>query len=166
MPCRIESPFSFRLVEKKTAIHGQKKRRLGMSWPAKGQLTHTKERPIRTADKIQKSPAGCAESPQIDCIPASADMAFIDLQREPPPPPFSLPLPCTLGKSLDLLFQCLKFSSGEKFIQRDAKTVAQLFNRHNAGILAVSIQDAFNSRCGHTGYIGEVIHRPSSLSAQ
>ena len=27
----IESPFSFRLAEKKTAIHGQKKRRLGMS---------------------------------------------------------------------------------------------------------------------------------------
>ena len=68
MQCRIESPFSFRLVEKKTAIHGQKKRRLGMSWPAKGQLTHTKERPIRTADKIQKSPAGCAESPQIDYV--------------------------------------------------------------------------------------------------
>ena len=68
MPCRIESPFSFRLVEKKTAIHGQKKRRLGMSWPAKGQLTHTKERPIRTADKIKKSPAGCAESPQIDYV--------------------------------------------------------------------------------------------------
>ena len=87
-------------------------------------------------------------------------------KEDPPPPPFSLPLPCALGKSLDLLFQCLKFSSGEKFIQRDAKTVAQLFNRHNAGILAVSIQDAFNSRCGHTGYIGEVIHRPSSLSAQ
>ena len=27
MPHRIESPFSFRLAEKKTAIHGQKKRR-------------------------------------------------------------------------------------------------------------------------------------------
>ena len=60
-------------------------------------------------------------------------MAFIDLQREPPPPPFSLPLPCALGKSLDLLFQCLKFSSGEKFIQRDAKTVAQLFNGSDGG---------------------------------
>ena len=34
----------------------------------KGQLTHTKERPIRTADKIQKSPVGCAESPQIDYV--------------------------------------------------------------------------------------------------
>lgn len=34
------------------------------------------------------------------------------------------------------------------------------------GFLLFSIQDAFNSRCGHTGYIGEVIHRPSSLSAQ
>ena len=39
MPHRIESPFSFRLAEKKTAIHGQKKRLLGMSWPLMGQLT-------------------------------------------------------------------------------------------------------------------------------
>ena len=41
MPHRIESPFSFRLAEKKTAIHGQKKRRLGMSCPAK-RSTHPK----------------------------------------------------------------------------------------------------------------------------
>ena len=27
IPCKIESPFSFPLAEKKTAIHGQKKRR-------------------------------------------------------------------------------------------------------------------------------------------
>ena len=43
---RIESPFSFRLAEKKTAIHGQKKRRLGMSWPLK-RPTH----PKRGADR-------------------------------------------------------------------------------------------------------------------
>ncbi|MFR0768228.1 MAG: hypothetical protein ACLSHO_00175 [Dysosmobacter sp.] len=29
------------------------------------QLTHTKERPVRTADKNQKSSAGCAESTQM-----------------------------------------------------------------------------------------------------
>ena len=42
----IESPFYFRLAEKKTAIHGQKKRRLGMSWPSK-RPTH----PKRGADR-------------------------------------------------------------------------------------------------------------------
>ena len=48
-----------------------------------GQLTHTKERPVRTASKIQKSPTGCAENPQMTSkyIPVSAGAAFIWLQR-------------------------------------------------------------------------------------
>ena len=98
MPHRIESPFSFRLAEKKTAIHGQKKRRLGMSWPLMGQLTHTKERPVRTAGKIQKSPAGCADRrTSKNCVPASESMAFIGLQRGHPLPLFPLPLPILWG---------------------------------------------------------------------
>ena len=49
---------------------------------AGGQLTHTKERPVRTADKIQKSPASCADRCSLNnCILASAGMAFIWLQR-------------------------------------------------------------------------------------
>ena len=64
-----------------------------------GQLTHTKERPVRTAGKIQKSPTGCAENPQMTSkyIPASAGAAFIWLQRGYPLPPFPLPLPILWG---------------------------------------------------------------------
>ena len=64
-----------------------------------GQLTHTKERPVRTAGKIQKSPTGCAENPQMTSkyIPASAGAAFIWLQRGYPLPPFPLPLPLLWG---------------------------------------------------------------------
>ena len=97
MPHRIESPFSFRLVEKKTAIHGQKKRRLGMSCPRNGQLTHTKERPVRTAGKIQKSPTGCADRySSNNCVPAFDGTAFIGVQRGHPLPHFPLPLPLSL----------------------------------------------------------------------
>ena len=97
MPHRIESPFSFRLAEKKTAIHGQKKRRLGMSCPRNGQLTHTKERPVRTAGKIQKSPTGCADRySSNNCVPAFDGTAFIGVQRGHPLPHFPLPLPLSL----------------------------------------------------------------------
>ena len=97
IPCGMESPFSFPLVEKKTAIHGQKKRRLGMSCPRNSQLTHTKERPVRTADKIQKSPTGCADRySSNNCVPASVGAAFIGVQRGHPLPPFPLPLPLSL----------------------------------------------------------------------
>ena len=77
----IESPFSFRLAEKKTAIHGQKKRRLGMSWPLAGQLIPTKERPVRTADKIRKSPTGCADKCSLENrVPESGGMALAGVQ--------------------------------------------------------------------------------------
>ena len=76
-------------------MHGGKEKVSGLSWPLMGQLTHTKERPIRTAGKIQKSPTGCAENPQMTFkyIPASAGAAFIWLQRGYPLPLFPLPLP-------------------------------------------------------------------------
>ena len=69
MPHRIESPFSFRLAEKKTAIHGQKKRRLGMSWPLTGQLTNTKERPVRTAMQTPNPPTGCVDKHSLKNCP-------------------------------------------------------------------------------------------------
>ena len=56
IPCGMESPFSFPLAEKKTAIHGQKKRVDRQS----GQLTQSGGWPSRTANQIRKSPAGCA----------------------------------------------------------------------------------------------------------
>ena len=64
---------------------------------AGGQLTHTKERPVRTADKIQKSPAGCADRcSSNNCVPASVGAAFIGVQRGHPLPHFPLPLPLSL----------------------------------------------------------------------
>ena len=57
MPCRMESPFSFRLVEKKTAIHGQKKRRLGDELACK-RPTHPYERAADTH---------CRQNPKISC---------------------------------------------------------------------------------------------------
>ena len=65
---------------------------------AGGQLTHTKERPVRTADKIQKSPASCADRCSLNnCILASAGMAFIWLQREHHLLLFPLPLSILWG---------------------------------------------------------------------
>ena len=57
MPHRIESPFSFRLAEKKTAIHGHKKRLLGMSWPLMGQLTQNEG----------LTGTHCRQNPEISC---------------------------------------------------------------------------------------------------
>ena len=83
MPHRIESPFSFRLAEKKTAIHGQKKRRLGMSWPLK-RPTH----PKRGADRyglLSKSrsllPAALKVRRRSKCFPAFGCMALIEVQN-------------------------------------------------------------------------------------
>ncbi len=46
-----------------------------------GQLTHTEERPVRTSDKIQKSPTGCADRCSLNnCVPASVGAAFIVVQ--------------------------------------------------------------------------------------
>ena len=68
-----------------------------MSCPRNSQLTHTKERPVRTADKIQKSPTGCADRySSNNCVPASVGAAFIGVQRGHPLPPFPLPLPLSL----------------------------------------------------------------------
>ena len=65
---------------------------------AGGQLAHTKERPVRTADKIQKSPASCADRCSLNnCILASAGMAFIRLQREHHLLLFPLPLSILWG---------------------------------------------------------------------
>ena len=69
----------------------------GMSCPRNGQLTHTKERPVRTAGKIQKSPTGCADRySSNNCVPAFDGTAFIGVQRGHPLPPFPLPLPLSL----------------------------------------------------------------------
>ena len=68
-----------------------------MSCPRNGQLTHTKERPVRTAGKIQKSPTGCADRySSNNCVPASVGAAFIGVQRGHPLPHFPLPLPLSL----------------------------------------------------------------------
>ena len=68
-----------------------------MSCPRNSQLTHTKERPVRTAGKIQKSPAGCADRcSSNNCVPASVGAAFIGVQRGHPLPHFPLPLPLSL----------------------------------------------------------------------
>ena len=68
-----------------------------MSCPRNSQLTHTKERPVRTAGKIQKSPTGCADRySSNNCVPASVGAAFIGVQRGHPLPPFPLPLPLSL----------------------------------------------------------------------
>ena len=68
-----------------------------MSCPRNGQLTHTKEWPVRTAGKIQKSPTGCADRySSNNCVPASVGAAFIGVQRGHPLPPFPLPLPLSL----------------------------------------------------------------------
>ena len=68
-----------------------------MSCPRNGQLTHTKERPVRTAGKIQKSPTGCADRySSNNCVPASVGTAFIGVQRGHPLPHFPLPLPLSL----------------------------------------------------------------------
>ena len=99
--CRAECTphFLFETPKRKCAVHGGKEKVSGLSWPLMGQLTHTKERPVRTAGKIQKSPTGCAENPQMTSkyIPASAGAAFIWLQRGYPLPPFPLPLPILWG---------------------------------------------------------------------
>ena len=102
--CRLCLPectphFLFETPKRKCAVHGGKEKVSGLSWPLMGQLTHTKERPVRTAGKIQKSPTGCAENPQMTSkyIPASAGAAFIWLQRGYPLPPFPLPLPILGG---------------------------------------------------------------------
>ena len=97
--CRLCLPectprFLFETPKRKCAVHGGKEKVSGMSWPLMGQLTHTKERPVRTADKIQKSPAGCADRySSNNCVPASVGAAFIGVQRGHPLPPFPLPLP-------------------------------------------------------------------------
>ena len=57
--------FLFETPKRKCAVHGGKEKVSGMSWPLTGQLTHTKERPVRTADKIQNPPVGCAENSQM-----------------------------------------------------------------------------------------------------
>ena len=68
-----------------------------MSCPRNGQLTHTKERPVRTAGKIQKSPTGCADRySSNNCVPAFDGTAFIGVQRGHPLPHFPLPLPLSL----------------------------------------------------------------------
>ena len=68
-----------------------------MSCPRNGQLTHTKERTVRTAGKIQKSPTGCADRySSNNCVPASVGAAFIGVQRGHPLPHFPLPLPLSL----------------------------------------------------------------------
>ena len=68
-----------------------------MSCPRNGQLTHTKERPVRTAGKIRKSSTGCADRySSNNCVPASVGAAFIGVQRGHPLPHFPLPLPLSL----------------------------------------------------------------------
>ena len=57
--------FLFETPKRKCAVHGGKEKVSGMSWPLTGQLTHTRERPVRTAAKIRKPSAGCAESSQM-----------------------------------------------------------------------------------------------------
>ena len=53
--------------------------------------------PVRTAGKIQKSPAGCADRcSSNNCVPASVGAAFIGVQRGHPLPHFPLPLPLSL----------------------------------------------------------------------
>ena len=100
--CRLCLPegtphFLFETPKRKCAVHGGKEKVSGMSWPLMGQLTHTKERPIHTAGKIQKSPAGCADRcSSNNCVPASVGAAFIGVQRGHPLPPFPLPLPLSL----------------------------------------------------------------------
>ena len=97
--CRAECTphFLFETPKRKCAVHGGKEKVSGLSWPLMGQLTHTKERPVRTADKIQKSPAGCADRcSSNNCVPASVGAAFIGVQRGHPLPHFPLPLPLSL----------------------------------------------------------------------
>ena len=57
--------FSFVPPKRKRAGYGTKEKALGDELTHLCQLTHTKERPVRTADKNQKSSAGCAESTQM-----------------------------------------------------------------------------------------------------
>ena len=53
--CRAECTphFLFETPKRKCAVHGGKEKVPGMSWPLTGQLTHTKERPVRTAAKMK-----------------------------------------------------------------------------------------------------------------
>ena len=97
--CRAECTphFLFETPKRKCAVHGGKEKVSGLSWPLMGQLTHTKERPVRTAGKIQKSPAGCADRyPSNNCVPASVGAAFIGVQRGHPLLLSPLPLPLIL----------------------------------------------------------------------
>ena len=80
--CRNTPPIFFLRHQTHQIGAWSKEKTLGDELAAGGQLTHTKERPVRTADKIQKSPASCADRCSLNnCILASAGMAFIWLQR-------------------------------------------------------------------------------------
>ena len=57
----MRPPFSFRLAEKKTAVHGQKKRALSRkASPLRASVCLLRELLVRSSDRVRQSPAECA----------------------------------------------------------------------------------------------------------
>ena len=92
MPPRIESPFSFRLAEKKTAIHGQKKRRcIQPCTCVQGWGNGFCENCCASEEISTKSRAECGFYPTLYAMLTVT--SILGLQRGHPLLLFSLPLP-------------------------------------------------------------------------
>lgn len=66
----------------------------------------------------------------------------------------------------DFLLQCVKFRGGEELAQGDSQSITELFDGDDAGIFALSVQNAFDGGLWHSGLVGQAVGGEAVLGAE